>query len=61
LKSKKSQNFDVMHELCHYWLHAAGVHLCYDSNFIFQNKGIEWQANVGASQALMRELRNKET
>lgn len=55
LKSKKSQNFDVMHELCHYWLHPAGEHLCYDSNYIFQNKGIEWQANEGAAQALMRE------
>lgn len=53
LKSKKSQNFDVMHELCHYWFHAAGEHLCYDSNFIFQNKDIEWQANEGAAQALM--------
>jgi len=55
LKSKKSQNFDVMHELCHYWIHDAGEHLCYDSNFIFQNKGIEWQANEGAAQALMPE------
>ncbi len=40
LKSKKSQNFDVIHELFHYWLHPAGEHLCYESNFIFQNKGI---------------------
>lgn len=55
LKSKKSQNFDVMHELLHYWLHPAGEHLCYDSNFIFQNKGIEWQANEGTAQALMPE------
>jgi hypothetical protein len=55
LKSKKAQNFDIMHELCHYWLHPAGEHLCYDSNFIFQNKGIEWQANEGAAQALMPE------
>jgi hypothetical protein len=44
-----------MHELCHYWLHPAGEHLCYDSNFIMQNKGIEWQANEGAAQALMPE------
>jgi RNA polymerase subunit RPABC4/transcription elongation factor Spt4 len=55
LKSKKSQNFDIMHELCHYWLHPAGERLCYDSNFIFQNQGTEWQANEGAAQALMRE------
>lgn len=54
LKSKKSQNFDVMHELCHYWFHPAGERLCYDSNFIFQNQGTEWQANEGAAQALMR-------
>jgi RNA polymerase subunit RPABC4/transcription elongation factor Spt4 len=44
-----------MHELLHYWLHPAGEHLCYDSNFIFQNKGIEWQANEGTAQALMPE------
>lgn len=56
LKSKKAQNFDIMHELHHYWFHPAGEHLCYDKNFIYQHKGIEWQANAGTAHALMPEI-----
>jgi hypothetical protein len=56
LKSKKAQNFDIIHELCHYWFHPSGEHLCYDSNFIYQNKSVEWQANEGTAQAIMPEI-----
>jgi Zn-dependent peptidase ImmA (M78 family) len=55
LRSKKGQNFDCMHELIHYWLHPMDSIICYDENFISQDKEIEWQANEGAAQALMPE------
>jgi hypothetical protein len=59
-KSIKARNFDCMHELIHYWFHPPGHKLCYNKDFIVQNKGIEWHANEGAAQVLMPEKLFKE-
>ena len=54
LRSAKGLNFDSMHELIHFWFHPTGNRLCYDDNYIKQNRFLEWQANEGAAQFLMR-------
>lgn len=54
-KSRQSRNFDCMHELIHYWFHPPTPNFCFDIDQIHQDKGVEWQANEGAAQALMPE------
>ncbi|WP_163195548.1 ImmA/IrrE family metallo-endopeptidase [Clostridium thermarum] len=53
LRSEKGRNFDCMHEMIHYWYHPNSEAICFYSNFIKQNPGIEWEANEGAAYALM--------
>lgn len=53
LRDDKGKNFDCMHELMHYWFHPPADRWCIYDRHIPQNKGMEWQANEGAAQALM--------
>jgi len=51
-KSELDQNFDIAHELMHYWLHpAASSYLSLDTPN--QNSKFEWEANEGAAQLLV--------
>lgn len=55
-RSKESRNFDCMHELIHYFVHAKqAIFNCTDAkNGVFQQDNyMEWQANEGAAQALV--------
>lgn len=51
----KGQNFDLMHELVHYWFHPKHDGMCIYDDKILRRTGREWQANEGAAQALMPE------
>lgn len=57
LRDDKGKNFDCMHELIHFWFHPPATRWCIYDRVVNQHRGIEWQANEGAAQALMpREL-----
>lgn len=51
-KSSLDQNFDIAHELIHYWFHpAADSYLSLD--MLNQNSKLEWEANEGAAELLV--------
>lgn len=47
------QNFDIAHELIHYWLHNDLSPMSLDVPSKSQSKVKEWQANEGAAQLLI--------
>ena len=51
--SSCDQNFDIAHELIHYWLHHNVSSINLDMPSKSQNRIKEWQANEGAAQLLM--------
>lgn len=52
-RSYVSKRFIATHELMHYWFHPKKhKRICFEE-YVYQTKGIEWQANNAAAYALM--------
>lgn len=47
------QNFDIAHELIHYWLHPDTASFSFDAPASSRDRQKEWQANEGAAQLLV--------
>ena len=47
------QNFDIAHELVHYWLHPETTSFSFDAPVTSRDRRKEWQANEGAAQILV--------
>lgn len=52
-KDPCDQNFDIAHELMHFWLHRDSSALSIDYPAKSQDRIKEWQANEGAAQLLV--------